>query len=272
MDSATSSVTYNPLVDGGTPALRLFALLEIIARKDRLFSLQNLVDELGLPKPTLHRMLQQLEAAGMIARDGDRRLYGSGPRLRRMAENLLINNTVHGARRQVLHQLVREVGESSSIVTCVGHEVLCLDRVETAAPLRFHRRPGSRVPIHCSAGGKLFLAQMTSLQRRRLLGYTVLPRYTGKTLISSEQLDVEIERVRNDGYAIDNEEFLPGLLCVGVLVPSPNGVKSNLAVIVQGPAMRVTPEKSLQYLPSLQRAAVSLAGLETINGAHDDGN
>ena len=268
MDNAASSVTGDQLMDGGTPALRLFALLEIIARKDRLFSLQNLVDELGLPKPTLHRMLQQLEAAGMVARDGDRRLYGSGVRLRRMAENLLINNTVHGARRQVLHQLVREVGETSGVVTCVGHEVLCLDRVDTTAPLRFHLQPGSRLPIHCTAAGKLFLAQMTSLQRHRLLGYTVLSRYTGKTLITSEQLDVEIERVRRDGYAIDDEEFLPGLVCIGVLVPSSNGGKSNLAVVIQAPAMRITPEKSLQCLPSLQRAALSLAALETINGEH----
>src|SRR3546814_8168764 len=64
-----------PKIDGDTPAMRLFALLEVIARKDQFFSLQGLVEELGLPKPTLHRMLQQLEAAGIIQRDGDGRQY-----------------------------------------------------------------------------------------------------------------------------------------------------------------------------------------------------
>src|SRR3546814_4541361 len=101
-----------PKIDGDTPAMRLFALLEVIARKDQFFSLQGLVEELGLPKPTLHRMLQQLEAAGIIQRDGDGRQYSTGLRLRRMAENLLLNNTVHGARHSVLRQLVEEVGES----------------------------------------------------------------------------------------------------------------------------------------------------------------
>ncbi|MGA0584425.1 MAG: helix-turn-helix domain-containing protein, partial [Castellaniella sp.] len=80
-------------LDGDTPAIRLFALLEVIAEKDQYFSLQSLVEELGLPKPTLHRMLQQLDSAGMIQRDGDGRHYSTGVRLRRIAENLLLNNT-----------------------------------------------------------------------------------------------------------------------------------------------------------------------------------
>jgi DNA-binding IclR family transcriptional regulator len=244
--------------------MRLFALLEVIAQKDQYFSLQSLVDELGLPKPTLHRMLQQLEGAGMIQRDGDGRQYSTGMRLRRMAENLLLNNTVHGARHAVLRQLVEEVGESCNITTCSGDEVLYLDRVETLAPLRFYLHPGSRVPLHCSASGKLFLAQMTPSQRRRLLTHAQLGKFTEKTLITPEQMDAEIERVRRDGYAIDDEEFLPGLLCVAVLVPAPEG-KSNMAVAIQSPIMRMTAEKSLQCLPALQRAAQALAQIEAAN-------
>ncbi|WP_159694068.1 IclR family transcriptional regulator, partial [Cognatazoarcus halotolerans] len=132
-----------------------------IACKDQLFSLQSLVEETGLPKPTLHRMLQQLESAGMLQRDADGRHYSTGVRLRRMAENLLLNNTVHGARHAVLRQLVEEVGESCNITALSGSEVLYLDRVETPAPLRFYLHPGSRVPAHCSASGKLFLGQMS---------------------------------------------------------------------------------------------------------------
>jgi len=155
--------------DGDTPALRLFGLLEVIAEKDQSFNLQALVEETGLPKPTLHRMLQQLEAAGLIQRNGDGRQYGTGLRLRRLAENLLLNSTSHGARHMVLRRLVEEVGESCNLTAFSGGEVLYLDRVETAAPLRFYLHPGSRVPAHCSATGKLFLAQLAPAQRQRLL-------------------------------------------------------------------------------------------------------
>ncbi|HRP75288.1 MAG TPA: IclR family transcriptional regulator [Rhodocyclaceae bacterium] len=248
-------------IDGDTPAMRLLALLEVISTKDQFFSLQSLVEETGLPKPTLHRMLQQLEGAGMLQRDGDGRHYSTGVRLRRLAENLLLSSTVHGARHAVLRQLVEEVGESCNITALSGSEVLYLDRVETQAPLRFYLHSGSRVPVHCSASGKLFLAQMTPMQRRRLLEHVPLERYTEKTKTERASLEADIERVKRDGYAIDDEEFLPGLLCVAVLVPAPKG-RSNLGIAIQAPIMRLTPDKALQFLPALQRAAKALAAID----------
>ena len=248
-------------VDGETPALRLLALLEVIAARTRPFSLQDLVEETGLPKPTVHRMLQQLESAGMLQREGDGRHYSNAARLRRLAENLLLNDTLHGARHTVLRQLVEEVGESCNITALSGSEVLYLDRVETAAPLRFYLHPGSRVPVHCSASGKLFLAQMTPSQRRRLLEPAPLAAYTANTLTDPKRLASEIERVRRDGYALDNEEFLPGLMCVAVLVPAQSG-RSNTGVAIQAPTLRMTPDKALQLLPALQRAARALAAVE----------
>ncbi len=136
-----------------------------------------------------------------------------------------------------------------------------LDRVETAAPLRFYLHSGSRVPAHCSASGKLFLAQMNPAQRRRLLAHGPLEAYTAKTLTDLQGLEQEFERVGRDGYSIDNEEFLPGLLCIAVLVPNPSG-RSNLGVAVQAPIMRLTPDKAQQLLPALQRAAVALAAID----------
>lgn len=247
---------------GDTPTMRLFALLEVIAARDQLFTLQSLVDETGLPKPTLHRMLQQLEAAGLIQRNGDGRQYGTGLRLRRLAENLLLNSTSHGARHMVLRRLVEEVGESCNLTAFSGGEVLYLDRVETAAPLRFYLHPGSRVPAHCSATGKLFLAQLAPAQRQRLLANVELERYTQNTLTDHAQLEAELERVKRDGYAMDDEEFLPGLVCIGVLVPAADGGKSNLGLALQAPVMRVPRDKAVQLLPALQRAAAALAKIE----------
>lgn len=248
-------------INGDTPTMRLFSLLEAIASKDQLFSLQSLVEDTGLPKPTLHRMLQQLESAAILQRKGDGRHYSTGVRLRRLAENLLLNNTYHGARHVVLQHLVEEVGESCNITALNGSEVVYLDRVETAAPLRFYLHPGSRVPAHCSASGKLFLAQMTPVQRRRLLAHAPLTQYTPKTVTDLDQIEQELKNVRRDGFALDNEEFLPGLLCVAVLVLAPGG-RSNLCVAVQAPIMRLTPDKALQMLPALQRAAVALSNIE----------
>jgi DNA-binding IclR family transcriptional regulator len=252
-------------LDGDTPVLRLVALLERVASKDQLFSLQALVEDTGLPKPTVHRMLQQLEGAGLLHRDGDGRLYGTGVRLRRLAENLLLNDTLHGARHAVLRHLVDEVGESCNITALSGGEVVYLDRVETPAPLRFYLHPGSRVPVHCSASGKVFLAQMSPAQRRRLMAAAPLQKYTPSTLTDIEQIDKQLQQVRRDGYALDREEFLPGLVCVAVRVPPAAGgtrALSNLCVALQAPVMRLSIDQALQFLPALQRAAEALGRID----------
>lgn len=258
-----------PSLEGDTPTLRLVALLEVIASRDQLFSLQALAEATGLPKPTLHRMLQQLEAAELLQREADGRHYGTGVRLRRLAENLLLNDSHHGARHSVLRHLVDQVGESCNITALSGGEVVYLDRVETAAPLRFYLHPGSRVPVHCSASGKVFLAAMTAEQRRRLLAHAPLERCTPNTLTDLAALEREIKRVQKAGHAIDNEEFLPGLLCLAVAVPATQG-RSNLCVAVQAPIMRLTPAKARTLLPAMQSAAQALAdiGAGTAGGAN----
>jgi len=257
-DMKHSEDTPSARLDGDTPNLRLFALLEAVAQKSQPFTLQTMVEETGLPKPTMHRMLAQLESAGILQRDGNGRHYGTGQRLMRLAENVLLNNTTHGARHAVLTQLVRELGESCNITAFSGSEVLYLDRVETPAPLRFYLHPGSRVPAHCSATGKLFLSQMSPAQRRRLLANVPLETFTGNTLTTFEALDQELDQVRAQGYAFDNEEFLPGLLCLGVLVPAPQG-NSNMGLAVQAPIMRFSKEKALSFLPKLQAAVAAIA-------------
>ncbi|MBL8318488.1 MAG: IclR family transcriptional regulator [Burkholderiaceae bacterium] len=249
-------------VSGDSPTLRLFALLEVIAAQQRLFSLQSLVEDTGLPKPTLHRMLQQLEGAGLVQRESDGRHYATGMRLRRLAETLMLNDTFHGARHRVLRALVDEIGESCNITALAGAEVVYLDRVETAAPLRFYLQAGSRVPAHCSASGKVFLAQMPPAQRERLLAHAPLERCTSHTITAMKALESELQAVRRQGYALDREEFLPGLVCVAVPVPAENG-RSALCVALQAPVMRLPLERALKWLPALQRAAEALGRIES---------
>ena len=156
-------------------------------------------------------MLQQLEGAGLLQREGDGRQYGTGVRLRRLAENLLLNDSQHGARHAVLRHLVEEVGESCNITALSGQ------RGGLPRPRRDRRAaallpaPGSRVPVHCSASGKIFLAQMSPAQRRRLLAHAPLERYTAQHRHRARTAGARGRRVRSDGYALDDEEFLPGL-------------------------------------------------------------
>lgn len=240
-----------------SPGLRLFELLEVLVREARPLTLSELVRASGWPKPTVHRMLVQLEAGELLQREPDGRRYALAPRLLRLSEAALAGSTQQGVRHAVLRQLVADVGESCNYTALSGAEVVYLDRIESAFPLQLNLRPGTRVPVHCSASGKLLLAHLPAAQRKALLETVPLTRYTSTTLSSQAALDAEFKHIRKDGYAVDAEEFVEGLVCVAVPVRGPDGHLRS-AVALQAPVARMSLVQALEKLPRLQAAAQAL--------------
>jgi len=242
-----------------TPSLRLFDLLEILCAQGRPFSLAEAVEATGWPKPSVHRMLAQLEDGGLLLREPGGRRYTPAPRLLRLAESALGAGTQQGVRHAVLRQLAADIGESCNLTALSGAEVIYLDRVESAFPLRMELRPGTRVPIHCSASGKLFLAHLPPARRAAILDGLPLTRHTATTLTDRPALEAELERIARQGYATDAEEFVDGLVCVAVPVPGAGRRTVHCAVALQAPAARMTLGRALQQVPRLSEAAQALA-------------
>ena len=242
-----------------TPGLRLLQMLELLASTGEPQSLADMVRASGQPKPSVHRMLQQLEAGGLLARGSDARRYAITPRLIRFAETVLRASSSTGARHALLRQLVADVGETCNLTTLSGSEVFYIDRVETAFPLRMDLRPGSRVPLHCSASGKLFLAHLPRSQRERLLGGLQYPRFTPHTIDSRARLEAELERIRAEGHSVDAEEFIDGLVCVAVPVRDETEGPVRCAVALQAPAVRMPLPSALLQLDKLRNAAQGIA-------------
>jgi len=242
-----------------SPGLRLFDLLEVLVREGRALTLAEAVTASGWPKPTVHRMLAQLEAGELLLREPDGRRYALAPRLLRLSEGALAGSTQQGVRHAVLRQLVADVGESCNFTALSGTEVLYLDRIESAFPLQLNLRPGTRVPIHCSASGKLLLAHLPAAQRNALLDGLPLERHTATTLTTRAALDAEFKRIRKDDYSVDAEEFVEGLVCVAVPVRGPDGQGARCAVALQAPVARMSLAQAIEKLPRLQQAAQALA-------------
>lgn len=243
------------------PGLRLLTLLEQMAGQGQPLALPDVVALTGWPKPTVHRMLVQLERGGWLQREPDGRRYALARRLRALGEAALSASAQHGVRHAVLRQLVADLGESCNLTALSGTEVVYLDRVESAFPLRLELRPGTRVPIHCSASGKLFLAFLPAHQREALLDGLVLSRHTPATLTSREALHAELDAIRRDGHAVDAEEFVEGLVCVAVPVSSgpSDGTAVRCALALQAPSARMDLARARQQLPRLRAAAQALA-------------
>lgn len=237
--------------------LRAIAVLEIIVRADRSVSLTEVMAEVALPKPTVHRILTLLDHAGLVLHEPDGKRYIVGPRLAHFGAEILMNSSVRGSRHAILQRLVDDIGETCNFTMLDGSEVVYLDRVETAWPLRMNLQPGSRVPLHCTASGKLFLAMLSRAKRAKLLDNLPLHRYTEKTITDRGKLELELERMRRDKVGTDNEEYLTGLVCVAVLVLS-RDENPCASVAVHAPVARMSMDKALTHVPALRRAAVAL--------------
>lgn len=246
-------------MDSMVPGLRLFALLEALCALGRPGTLAELAQATGWPRPSVHRLLAQLEGAGWVAREPDGRRFAPAPRLQALAEAALGASAPQGVRRAVLRQLVADIGESCNLTALSGAEVIYLDREETAFPLRMELRPGTRVPLHCSASGKLFLAHLEAAERTALLASLPLVRYTAHTLTERAALDAELARVRRQGYALDAEEYVEGLVCAAVAVPLAGRRGVRCAVALQAPVARMSLQQAIAQVPRLQQGAAALA-------------
>jgi DNA-binding IclR family transcriptional regulator len=253
-----------PRKEDNIPAtLRAIAVLESLVAAERPPSLAELTASLRLPKPTLYRMLSMLEAAGLVAREPGARRYAPGPRLAALGRAAMLNGGLRAERHAILARLVDAIGETCNFTMLDGDAVVYLDRVEAAWPLRMTLSSGSRVPLHCTASGKLLLAMLPKPARARLMAHLSLARYTDMTITDSRRLVEELARIRAQKFAVDNEEFHAGLVCVAAPVADPRR-RVWAAVAVHAPASRMPLARALEHLPSLQKAAASLA--ETFQG------
>lgn len=238
--------------------LRSLKLLETVAAAGRGLSLADLATSLEVPKPTIFRLAQRLEEGGYLAREpGSRGGFTIGPRLLRLSLDTVRTSGTNPQRRAILQALGAALGETCNLSALAGSEVLYLDLVEAGGPLRVHLEPGLRVPLHCTAGGKLFLAHMPPTRRRRLLDNLELAPHTPATLTSKERLEEECAQILREGYSLDREEFLVGLIAVAVPVKNASGTVVA-ALTCHAPSARFSLAQALGSVTQMQEAARKL--------------
>ncbi|MEO8524269.1 MAG: IclR family transcriptional regulator [Caldimonas sp.] len=255
----------SPPADGeaaSSSSARSLELLSLLATEARPLSLADIAERLRWPKVTAHRICEQLVRLRFVSRDVQERTFSSGPALQRLAYDTLNHGVVRGLRHQVLAELVGRIGETCNFTTFDGGQVLYLDRVEAAWPLRLTLDVGSHVPMHCTASGKLFIAAMAPAERDALIGHATLARMTPTTIVTAKALRAECGLIAKAGYACDREEFIAGLIAVAVPVRDESGAV-RAAVAVHAPIARMSLRTALKQLQALREAAAKMEALIT---------
>ncbi len=221
---------------------------------DRPMGLAEIAQQTNIPRQTVYRIARQLEDAGLIRRELDGEGYTVGGALLDISINALRLANHSLPVRGVLRNLVDATGETCNVGILDRDEVVYIERVECDWPLRLQFGPGSRVPVHATAIGKLMLAHLPSRTRTRILTSQILTRYTENTVTDMDKLDKQFRKIRKQGFATNDQENLHGMVALSVPVfDNRQRVVAGLAIHAARARMDLIELES--HFPKLRSAA-----------------
>lgn len=239
-------------------AIRAFRIVELLAQARSPLTLMEISARMDLPKQSVHRLLKQLEGAWLVNRDGPGKHYVCSSRVRQMAINLLMTTGPAAERRAILQEMADEVHASCNLAITSGDEVVYLDRVESNWSATARLTPGTRVPFHCTASGKLLMSLLPRPQRERLLRSLPLRRWTELTISDAQALRTDLEETRKRRLGLNRGEYIPDVVAIAVPVML-NARKASAAVAIQASAQQFTIDELMGWVPRLRVAAERLA-------------
>lgn len=256
----------------GTASLdKALDVLDAVGSTSSGLSQVELGQRLGLPRTTLYRLLGTLVGRGLLRRDAHRRVYCLGSRCFEYARSAYAMPDLMAAASAELRSLRDMTGETTYLASLDGLEVVLLDRCDGAHPQRSQAAVGQRKPLHCTSQGKAILAALPPERREALVREITLSPQTVRTVTDRRRLLADIKLTAQRGWAIDDEEILPGVRCCGAAVIDSRGEVRG-AISVAGPAFRLTMARVELLGPELAEAGRRIgAQLSAARPARGDG-
>jgi len=233
---------------------RVFQILDRIASEDAGAGLPDIARDVRLHKSTAHRLLMALEHARFVERNADTGRYRLGSRVMELGLSAVSRLDVYQIAGPHLRWMAEQTGETGHLAVLRDGEVVSVLNVESRQTVRTPSAVGARSPVHCTAHGKAALAFAPPEQVAAFLRNRSFKAYTAKTFTTSARLRAELKKVREQGYAVDNEEWETGLRCIGAPVRDSS---SNViaAVSISGPVFRIRPDRISGLAPLVTEAA-----------------
>lgn len=220
---------------------RVLRVLELFSASERSLSLSQIADRMALPKSSVHRLLSTLLAHQLIERDAATRRYRLGIKLFEIGSLVIHERGLHAAAHPVVEELALSTGETCHLAVLSGAEAVYVYKIDGPSTVVMSSRVGGRAPSYCTSIGKVLAAWAGEEIFRQIVAGS-FHAYTPHTIRDATRLATELERVRRDGYALDREEFQPGLCCIAAPVRDHTG-RVVAALGLAGPSSRLTEQR-----------------------------
>ena len=244
-------------------ALKALRVLEAIAASSGPISVSEVAEQVDVDKSTAYRMLITLIDAGYVVRDEISRRYRLSYKVVSLSRNLLAENEVSRLIRQTLSQISSATKETLHFSVLDGNEAVLVQRVKGTQLVTVDFQLGDRAPLHCTSIGKVLLAFQDIRTIEQIIA-AGLPKLASNTIIEPGVLREELQRIRSQGYAIDDREFSDNMRCIAVPVFEGGG-RVNGGISISGPDSRFTLEKLDELKAPLLEASWKLS--EQLGGA-----
>ncbi|MGB2001678.1 MAG: IclR family transcriptional regulator [Porticoccaceae bacterium] len=243
----------------GSAVSRVMQIVEAVARAERPPSPADLACQLNIPKPSIHRLLNQLEDDGFV-QTNLRGLILPSAKMHSIAWGVLHTERFSAARRAILQELTEKIDETCGIAVPRGTEMVYYDRVQSDWPLQIDLQVGSHTPSWCTASGKLYLSSLPRERRRRIIDKLPLMQYTRNTIVDTQILEAELEQIKVSRVGTDNQEFVDGMVACAVPINDSSG-KLCACLFTHAPVIRKSFDELMAYTPVLESAAQNLGQL-----------
>lgn len=211
-----------------TSLAKALKVLELFNADHQELSLSEVARTLESQPGGVYPILYTLQQYGYITRDPNTKRFRLGLKILTQANQLLSSLDIREQAKPILRGMARELSVNTHLAVLYENKVLYLDREEAAPGVVLTSIVGRRVPLHCTALGKVLLAFTPEIWERALDGVP-LEAMTSKTITNQKALRTELARVQDQGFAVDNEEFHEGNVCVAA--PIRNYRSTVIAVI-----------------------------------------
>jgi IclR family transcriptional regulator, KDG regulon repressor len=242
---------------GGVQVLhKTIDILDVLRQEPEGMSLAGISSRAGMPKPTVYRILATLESRGYLERAADARYRFSRKLFEEPRDSTLEQRLVRAAR-PTMDELAARCKETLNLGVLDGGEVLVIETVESQQAVRMSSKIGNRRCFHSTALGKVLLAALPEREVLRLIRSKGMPRFTPATIVQTKDLIVELNRVRAQGFALDNTENEPDGRCIAA--PVMNAQREVLAALsISGPLPRMTLARVKGMLKELTAACKTI--------------
>lgn len=216
--------------------------------------------EIGMGKSTIHRILDTLLYYGYIDKNWETNRYRLGWELYSVGQRVPRQNQIFNLDPAYLTALSQKTGETVNFGILKGIETIIISKIEgNNGGLYVGVQAGQHEAVHATALGKILISEMDETEIRVLFAnQPEFYRYTEHTIANVEELIEEVRRVRAAGYAVDNQEFGVGLVCVARAVRDYTG-KIVAAVSVSTPANRMTEEHHAAIIDALGECSSAIS-------------